>query len=69
MLVDSRVDVGKYSFFQRTINVWSKFSTDCVDSLFNYRTTSIIHYLLFFIKVLDNFYYIQLLQIIVSLLL
>ena len=26
----SRLDVGKYSFCQRTINVWNKLSTDCV---------------------------------------
>ena len=25
-----RLDVRKYSFSQRTINVWSKLSTDCV---------------------------------------
>ena len=26
----SRLDVRKYSFSQRTINVWNKLSTDCV---------------------------------------
>ena len=26
----SRLDVRKYSFSQRTINVWNKCSTDCV---------------------------------------
>ena len=26
----SRLDVRKYSFSQRTINVWNKVSTDCV---------------------------------------
>ena len=26
----SRFDVRKYSFSQRTINVWNKLSTDCV---------------------------------------
>ena len=26
----SRVDVRKYSFSQRTINVWNNLSTDCV---------------------------------------
>ena len=26
----SRLDVIKYSFSQRTINVWNKLSTDCV---------------------------------------
>ena len=26
----SRLDVGKYSLSQRTINVWNKSSTDCV---------------------------------------
>ena len=26
----SRLDVRKYSFFQRTINVWNTLSTDCV---------------------------------------
>ena len=26
----SRLDVRKFSFSQRTINVWSKLSTDCV---------------------------------------
>ena len=26
----SRLDVRKYSFSPRTINVWNKFSTDCV---------------------------------------
>ena len=26
----SRVDVRKYSFSQRTINVWTNLSTDCV---------------------------------------
>ena len=25
-----RLDVRKYSFFQTTINVWNKLSTDCV---------------------------------------
>ncbi len=28
----SRLDVRKYSFSQRTINVWNKLSTDCVDA-------------------------------------
>ena len=27
----SRLDVRKYSFSQRTINVWNKLSTDCVE--------------------------------------
>ena len=27
---ESRLDVRKYSFSQRTINVWNKLSTDCV---------------------------------------
>ena len=26
----SRLDVRKFSFSQRTINVWNKFSTECV---------------------------------------
>ena len=26
----SRLDVRKYSFSQRTVNVWNKLSTDCV---------------------------------------
>ena len=26
----SRLDIRKYSFSQRTINVWNKLSTDCV---------------------------------------
>ena len=26
----SRLDVGKFSFSQRTINVWNKLSTECV---------------------------------------
>ena len=26
----SRLDVRKYSFSQRTINVWNKLSTDCM---------------------------------------
>ena len=26
----SRLDVRKYSFSKRTINVWNKLSTDCV---------------------------------------
>ena len=26
----TRLDVRKYSFSQRTINVWNKLSTDCV---------------------------------------
>ena len=26
----SRLDVRKFSFFQRTINVWNKLSNDCV---------------------------------------
>ena len=26
----SRLDVRKFSFFQRTINVWNELSTDCV---------------------------------------
>ena len=26
----SRLDVSKFSFFQRTINVWNKLSTECV---------------------------------------
>ena len=30
MKKQSRLDVRKYSFSQRTINVWNKFSTDCV---------------------------------------
>ena len=32
MLVNKqiRLDVRKYSFSQRTINVWNKLSTDCV---------------------------------------
>ena len=29
----SRLDVRKYSFSQRTINVWNKLSTDCVHML------------------------------------
>ena len=28
----SRLDVRKFSFSQRTINVWHKFSTECVDA-------------------------------------
>ena len=28
----SRLDVRNYSFSQRTINVWNKLSTDCVDA-------------------------------------
>ena len=28
----SRLDVRKYSFSQRTINVWNKLSTDCVQA-------------------------------------
>ena len=28
----SRLDVRKYSFSQRTVNVWNKSSTDCVDA-------------------------------------
>ena len=28
--IQSRLDVRKYSFSQRTINVWNKLSTDCV---------------------------------------
>ena len=28
----SRLDVRKYSFSQRTINVWKKLSTDCVNA-------------------------------------
>ena len=38
-----RLDVGKYSFSQRTINVWNKICTDCVHAssvnnmLFNNR--------------------------------
>ena len=31
----SRLDVRKYSFSQRTINVWNKLSTDCVHSSVN----------------------------------
>ena len=27
---ENRLDVRKYSFSQRTINVWNKLSTDCV---------------------------------------
>ena len=30
MKKQSRLDVRKYSFSQRTINVWNKLSTDCV---------------------------------------
>ena len=30
MKKQSRLDVRKYSFSQRTINVWNTFSTDCV---------------------------------------
>ena len=26
----SRLDVGKFSFSQRTINLWNKLSTECV---------------------------------------
>ena len=29
----SRLDVRKYPFSQRTINVWNKLSTDCVVSI------------------------------------
>ena len=28
-----RLDVRKYSFSQRTINVWNKLSTDCVHAI------------------------------------
>ena len=28
----SRLDVRKYSFSQRTINVWNNLSTDCVEA-------------------------------------
>ena len=34
----SRLDVRKYSFFQRTINVWNNLSTDCV-----YASTSSVN--------------------------
>ena len=27
-----RLDIKKYSFSQRTINEWNKFSTDCVNA-------------------------------------
>ena len=30
MKKQSRLDVRKYSFSQRTINVWNNLSTDCV---------------------------------------
>ena len=30
MKKQSRLDVTKYSFSQRTINVWNNLSTDCV---------------------------------------
>ena len=30
MKKQSRLDVRKFSFFQRTINVWNKLSTECV---------------------------------------
>ena len=37
----SRLDVRKYSFSQRTINGWNKLSTDCVHAssvnMFKYR--------------------------------
>ena len=28
----SRLDVRKYSFYQRTINIWNNLSTDCVQA-------------------------------------
>ena len=28
--IESRLDVRKFSFSQRTINVWNKLSTECV---------------------------------------
>ena len=31
-LKQSRLDVRKYSFSQRTINVWNNLSTDCVQA-------------------------------------
>ena len=41
----SRLDVRKYSFSQRTINVWNKLSTDCVHAssvnIFKKKITSI----------------------------
>ena len=30
VMKQSRLDVRKYSFSQRTVNVWNKLSTDCV---------------------------------------
>ena len=42
----SRLDVRKFSFSQRTINVWNKVSTDCVHaSSFNMSKTKIDKYL------------------------
>ena len=31
----SKLDVRKYAFSQRTINVWNKLSTDCVNMFKN----------------------------------
>ena len=42
----SRLDVRKYSFSQRTVNVWNKLSTDCVNaSSFNMFRNKIDKYL------------------------
>ena len=31
-LKNQRLDIGKYSFSQRTINEWNRLSTDCVNA-------------------------------------
>ena len=41
----SRLDVRKYSFSQRTINVWNNLSTDCVQASVNMFKNKIDKYL------------------------
>ena len=39
----SRLDVRKYSFSQRTINVWNNLSTDCVQDSSVHRHLELLY--------------------------